>query len=100
MAAKRWTRDVCQMPLDLQSSGKSRVVRDQNALASSREDSAQALMLLAIRLIEGLALFGIEQTRYHPDGARGIKHVHGALAELGGDLHGRMLCAGRRTPDQ
>jgi hypothetical protein len=57
------------MPLDLQSSGKSRVVRDQSALASSREDSAQALMLIAIRLSEDLSLFGIEQTRHHPDGA-------------------------------
>ena len=57
-------------------------------------------MFIAIRLIESLSLLGVEQTRDHPDGARSIKHVHGAPAELGGDLHGCMLGAGRRASDQ
>src|SRR5262245_35271393 len=68
---KRRLGNVSWTPFDLQSSGKSRVVRDKSALTPSPEDRAQALMLIAVRLIEGLTLFGVEQTRHHTDGARG-----------------------------
>ena len=53
----------------LQSAGQSRIVGDQGGLAPSAEHGAQALMLVAIGLVKGLSLFGVEQTRHHPDGA-------------------------------
>ena len=96
-ARKRWPRMSARTPLDLQSSGKRCVVRDQSALAPSRRQRASAHAHRDSPDRRSLAVWDRADSATTPT-AREASSTCTVLWLNWGDLHGRMLGAGRRPP--
>ncbi len=87
-------------PVDHRSILQSRVVREERPLPARGVLIAQALLAVAVGLLERRTALPAQQAGHDVDDARRIEHVHGRLLILWRDLHRRMLLARRRAADE
>ena len=91
---------------DVRTPGSQRPVRQSRLVGEERPTLERAVLLadlfllLAVRAVEGGLLRRTEQARHDVHRARGVEHVHDRFAVLRSNLHGGVLAARRRPPDE
>ena len=88
------------MPVDRRARVRASRKREQRLAPFLGVQTAESLLIGAVLGVEPRPAIAVEQIADDADDARRVEDVHGRLAVLGRDPHGRVLTRGRRAADE